>query len=919
MTDSAEPAAPGAPSFRRSAAECLFGRSAAIRIGRRRASEEGIPTPSVGTRKSPLFFALIALASALVAADVPPPAKVLGFRPGADFHLAAWPKVVDYFKQVDATSDRVVVRELGRTTEDRPYIVAIVSSPDTIARLDHYRDLQHRVADPRLAGPDPVAESKPVVLITCSIHSTETASTLMATELLHELATRDDPGTREVLDNTILLLVPSANPDGVDMVAQWYEQTEGKAWEGEGMPRLYHKYAGHDTNRDWFMLNLVETRILTKLLYHEWFPTITYDVHQMGPKGARLFVPPFFDPVNPNLDPRISQGIFLIGSHMAADLAAAGKKGVLTNAMYDNWWNGGNRTSPQRHNMVGVLTEAASVRMASPIFLDASELGGVTRGFATHRPAVNFVDPWPGGWWRLRDIVDYELIAARSVLTLASRYRRQFQSNYHAMAHDAIERGKAEPPFAWVVPSDQRDPARAAKMVGILRATAIEVKRAKSPFTAAGATYPAGSWILPASQPYRAHLKDMIERQVYPPRFAADGSAEPPYDVAGWTLPLQMGVRAVAVDGAFACEAEDVDRVEAPRGSIVGDRGAVGYILDASSDDIFRVLNELFREGIGPAPDGPSFDADWIRLLRVAPNVGREGAELEGRIATGLSPRGRVVFDRALTRANVRAVGRTAPLPQGVELGAFLVPRRLGLYQPWTPSMDEGWTRLVLEEFGFPYTTIHNAEIRPGRLRERFDVILIPSISENVLRDGFAKDSTAPAYVGGLGPEGAAALREFVNEGGTIVGLEDSCNYLIQELSLPVKNVLAGLKSSEFYGPGSIVGAEIVGPPPAPHSVAVRNSDPILWGVPDRLSVYFDRSLAFDAAIAGAMTPLLRYAPDHTLESGWLHGAGKIQGKTALARVRVGKGGVILFGFPPQHRGQTRGTFRLLFNAILRG
>ncbi len=529
------------------------------------------------------------------AAEIPSPKSVLGFRPGDDFRLAAWPQVVEYFKKVDAASDRVVVRELGRTTEDRPYLVAIVSSPDTIARLDHYRDLQHRVADPRIPGPDPVDESKPVVLITCSIHSSETASTLMATELLHDLAARDDPATREVLDNAILLLVPSANPDGVDKVAEWYEQSKGHAWEGEGMPRLYHKYAGHDTNRDWFMLNLVETRLLTKLLYREWFPTITYDVHQMGPKGARLFVPPFHDPVNPNLDPRVSQGIFLIGAHMAADLAAAGKTGVLTNAMYDNWWNGGNRTTPQRHNMVGVLTEAASARLASPIFVGHDDLAGATRGFPNHRQAVNFVDPWPGGWWRHRDIIDYELIAARSVLTLAAQYRRQFQSNYRAMARDAIERGKAEPPFAWVVPSDQRDPARASKMVGILRETGVEVRRARAPFQAGGVTYPAGSWIFPASQPYRPHLKDMMERQHYPARFTADGKAEPPYDVAGWTLPLQMGIRAVALDAAFSADAEAVDRVEPPRGSIAGPERPDRFLIEATSDEVFVVVGDLLR------------------------------------------------------------------------------------------------------------------------------------------------------------------------------------------------------------------------------------------------------------------------------------------------------------------------------------
>ncbi len=839
------------------------------------------------------------------AADVPSPKSVLGFRPGDDFRLASWPQVVDYFHKVDAASDRVVVHELGRTTEDRPYLVAIVSSPDTIARLNRFRQLQARVADPRIPGPDPLPESKAVVLITCSIHSTETASTLMATELLHDLASSDDPATKEILDNTILLLVPSANPDGVDKVAAWYEQSKGHAWEGEGMPWLYHKYAGHDTNRDWFMLNLAETRLLTKLLYREWFPTITYDVHQMGPKGARLFVPPFFDPINPNLDPRVSQGIALIGSHMAADLAAAGKKGVLTHAMYDNWWNGGNRTTPQRHNMVGVLTEAASVRMASPIFLDPSDLAAPTRGFANHSPAVNFVDPWPGGWWRLRDIIDYELVAARSVLTLAARYRNQFQTNYRAMARDAIERGKTEPPFAWVVPADQRDPSRAAKMVGILRESGVEVNRAKSPFTAAGATYPAGSWILPASQPYRAHLKDMMERQVYPPRFAADGTAEPPYDVAGWTLPLQMGVRAVAVDGEFAAEAGPVDRIEPPHGSIEGPEKPAEYLIEATSDDVFLVVNDLLREGLKPR----LLSSGELAVLGpegyAKPPPGPRVLEVEGRFAVAGSPKARAVLEKSLTRAAVRVVADKKPLPPGVHQRA-VGPLRIGVYQPWSPSMDEGWTRYVLEQSGFPYTTLHNADIRAGRLAERFGVILIPSILENVLRNGFAKDATAPPYVGGLGVEGARALAEFLDDNGTLIGLEDSCNYLIHELDLPVKNVLSGLKTSEFYGPGSILRAEVL------------PDTEITQGVPRSLPVYFDRSLAFGPSGDNHLTALVTYANDHTLESGWLHGAERIRGKAAVVMVPVGhQGRVFLFGFPPQHRAQTHGTFRLLFNILL--
>ena len=852
----------------------------------------------------------IASASGLRAAEIPGTTSHFGFRPGDDFRLATWPSVVDYFKKVDAASDRVVVRELGKTTEGRPYLVAIVSNEATIKDLDRYQELQKAVAQPRDLtdeGSKVVVESKPVVLITCSIHSTETASTMMALELLHDLAANDDPATREILDNAILLLVPSANPDGVDKVAAWYERTKGHPWEGDGMVELYHKYAGHDTNRDWFMLNLQETRLLTRFLYREFPPTLAYDVHQMGSKGARLFVPPFFDPINPNLDAKLNQGIFLIGAHMAADLATAGKKGVLSNAMYDNWWNGGMRTTPQRHNVVAVLTEAASVKMASPIFLDRAQLAGQTRGFNNHDPAVNFVEPWPGGWWKLRDIIDYELIAARSLLTLAARYRGQFQSNYHRLGLEAIRKGRTEPPYGWVVPIDQRDPSTAAKMVGILHDSGLRVMKAKSPFAADGVTYAAGSWILPADQPYRAHLKDMMERQRYPDRFGPGGAAEPPYDVAGWTLPLQMGVKAVALGNAYSGEFEEVDRVEPPKGNVKnGDESPEYYAISNQTNDCFVAVNILLKAGIDvkelTVPAGEFEGRDFVRELPI------------GTLMIEATPKTRDQLGRLLKSSPLNAEGR-AGLRTNPNFVAFnegnpgiktvlLTRPKLALYQPWVPSMDEGWTRFVLEQFDFPYTTVHDSDIRAGNLLDRFGVILLPSISARTIREGYRPDETEPAYVGGLGPEGVAALRTFVEKGGRLVCLEESCHFAIDALGLPVKEILKDQKTSDFYAPGSILRCKLT-------------PGWLVSGMSDEVSVYFDRSLAFEPTGPKEETYVAAtYAGGNPLESGWLLGPEKVQGKAALLHVRVGKGLVVLFGFPPQHRGQTHGTFRLLFNAL---
>ena len=840
------------------------------------------------------------------------PEAKLGYRPGADGKLVEWSTVAEYVREVGERSRRVEVVELGRTTEDRPYLVAIVSNEATIANLDRAKEHQAKLHDPRkLADQDEavriVKESKPVVLITCTIHSSETASTFTAMELLHELATGDDPATREILDNTILLLVPSANPDGVDITARWYEKTKGKPWEGDGMPVLYHKYAGHDTNRDWFMLNLQETRLLTRMLYFEWLPTITYDIHQMGSTGARIFVPPFYEPQNPNIHPRVTQGIFLIGAHMAWSLASERKQGVLTNAMYDNWWNGGCRTVPQRHNMVGILTESASVKLATPIFLEKSQLKGATRGFPNHDLAVNFADPWPGGWWRLRDIVDYQLICARATLSLAARYRECFQGNLLEMSRDAIATGENEPPYGWVVTPDPADPARAARMVRILHDTGIDVLQAEDEFTLGGQTYSKGTYVLPASQPFRPHLKDMMERQVYPNRLRSDGTAEPPYDVAGWTLPLLMGVASAPLSEPLdpSWPLTKLTKFEAPQGRVEGLETAKVVLIPAREVEAVAALAALNQAGVE------------VRR-RVVASADRPEASVGSWVVRAVSS-AREVLEPLARERGLRVVGVAGDQAdslferdtQPLRLG------RIGLYKPWKPSMDEGWTRLVLETHGVSYTTLHDADIKGGNLNERFDVIVLPSVSAATIRDGWGLNETDPAYVGGLGREGQTHLRRFVNEGGRLVCLENSCEFAIAAFKPPIVEVLRSLKSSEFYGPGSIFRAQV--PAKARESPFAF----LLDAMPDDPTVYFSRSLAFALRPEGgdlrgnAAESLLDYASRDVLESGWLLGEEKIAGRSALMALRHGKGEVILFGFPPQFRGQTVGTFRLFFNALM--
>jgi hypothetical protein len=853
----------------------------------------------------------IGLAALAQPTAIPTPESVIGHPVGADYKLAKWDTVVEYYEQLGAASDRVNVRVLDeKTTEGNDYLVVEIGSADTLRQIDKYKAYQARLSDPRLLGSkqeigETLANAKTTILVSCGLHSSEVAATQMSMELAYELASRDDDEVREILDNCLVVLIPSANPDGLDKIVDWYERNVGTPFEGAPMPWLYQKYAGHDNNRDWFMLNLVETRILTNLLYFEYHPTILHDVHQMGNRGARFFVPPFFDPVNPNVDPLIHQSLLLIGGHMATRLQEEGKTGVVFKAIFDNWWQGGNRTTPYRHNITGILTECASAKYASPIFQEYGDLSGGGRGFPEYAPAVNFPEPWAGGWWRLRDAVEYQKSANFALFQLAARYRDRFVANHHALSLKAVSRGalpadtehanaaarragtearrhegdhgpptraitrEPEPPYAWLVPPDQRDPGAATHMLEILRLSGIEIHKAKAAFAADGVDYPAGTYVLLAAQPFRPHLKDMMERQEYPQRRVYPGGpAESPYDVAGWTLPLQMGVKSVEVVGGFEADLETLSAIPA------------------------------------------------------APRQGRN---------------------------HVRAVFKS-------KLPGKVGEPRTALYQPWTSSMDEGWTRLVLEEFDFPYTTVHNAEIRAGDLNARFDCIIIADISARSLIDG-RKDTEVPApYAGGIGDDGAMQLERFVRAGGTLVLMDSATELATDVYRLPVRNVLKDVPRDKFFCPGSLL------------RIRVDHTQPLGYGFDDEAAAYFAGSQAFvvgEAALrhegaearrhegegaraqgAGRgeargsedpsdlrelskgeiekrvaeypVTTIARYSDNIVLLSGYLLGEEYLRDEAAVCEVKMGAGQVVLFGFRVQHRGQPWGTFKFLFNAIYR-
>lgn len=786
---------------------------------------------------------LLSFLSAAVAA-VPTPESQFGHKIGVDYELLDWDKVVTYFQALDKSSDRIKFIDLGRTVEGRPQIAAVISSPANIKNLEHYRDIQLRLADPRRTPPDEAThlfeQGKAVVMITCSIHATEVASTHTAVEFAYRLLTEDsNPKFKTILDNVIILLEPSQDPDGVDIVTRWYRKTRGTPWEGTSPPELYHHYVGHDDNRDWYIFTQPETRN-TAALENKWHPQIVYDVHQMGENQARLFVPPWMDPVDPNIDPILASICNMIGTGIATDLYAAGKTGIALNGVYDFW-------SPARqyqayHGGARILTESASAKLATPVTLSADQITSNALGYNPRERSWNYLVPWMGGTWHLRDIIDYQSIAWESLLYQTAVKRSEMLRYFYEINRDNVER---KTPFAFVVPARQRDPGAAKKMLDTLAMGEVEIARAADGFTADGKDYAPGSYVVSMHQPYSGYAKTLLERQDYPDlRIYPGGPPKRPYDVTAQTLPMLMGVDTVEVKDSFQAT------------------------LNPATEFTFELDHAK-----PPEAWAASDVSSWKEVTR----VWKSGKPIYRDTGTG---------DFHVTPASGR---KAIPAP------------RIGLYQAYVPSMDEGWTRWLFDDFGFAHTRLQNPDMVAGNLRAKFDTIIIPDQSRQTIAAGYRENQMPLEFTGGLGDKGAAALKEFVEQGGTLILLNHASDYA-RDLGLRPQNVLEGVASKDFYSPGSLL------------NVALDTRNPLAYGMPAAVTIWSEGSPAWDAPEAEVIA---RYPSKDVLASGWLLGEKYLAGKAALLDVPLGRGHVILFGMRPQYRGQSYLDFKLFFNALV--
>jgi hypothetical protein len=825
---------------------------------------------------------------------VPAPADVIGFDPGEDYLLADYGQLLAYYQRLAEASDRVDLVEIGRSTRGLPMVLLVISAPENLARLERWRSISQRLgrAD-GLSAEDARAlarEGRVVVWIDAGLHSTEVAHSQHAPHLAYHLATDESEETRGIRDDVVLLLMPMMNPDGHEIVVDWYRRNLGTPYETTLPPEVSHEYIGHDINRDWYMFRQAETRVVGRVLYEDWLPQIVFNHHQTAPFPARIFIPPFADPVNPHIDPRVVRGVNLVGEHMAHRFDRERMPGVVSGIVFTMWWNGGMRTAPYFHNQIGILSEVAHAS-PTPRHHDPADFPATFgRGLPTLEPTIRYPNPWRGGRATLGEAVRYHLVASLGALDAARKNREDFLYTFYQMGRDAIDAGRAGDPYAYVVSlEDQHDPGEAVELLNTLGRGGIELERATASFEAGGRTYPAGSYILRAGQAFRAHLLDLLEPQRHPHReLYPGGPPEPPYGgLAGYTLSIQMGVEATRVDRPFQVESERVRRVPALPARLTG------------SGDVFLVSPMENRSVTALA----ALLAAGARVRRAMAPFATHGVEhpagtlvVEPAGVAGVS-----AVVAALEQAGVRA-HRTATVPAASLRPVG--PPRIGIYRPWTANIDAGWTRWLFDHYGVPYRTLTGEAIRSGGLAD-VDVLVLASQSLRGLMRGHPERRLPAPYAGGIEEEGVAALRAWVEAGGRVVALDQANDFLLYHFDIPVGNALAGLGRSEFYIPGSLVRIE------------VDTDHPVGFGMQRETGAFFEDSRAFEVSLPGPEV-VARYGRADILLSGWEVGGDEhLAGRPAVVRAPYGAGDLVLIGFRAQFRGQPAATFKLLFNALV--
>ena len=856
-------------------------------------------------------------------AEIISPEKHFGFRPGADGSLIDYTQLIEYLQKLDEASPRLLVKEAGETPLGRKMYLLFISSEENIAGLEDLRNINERLAlDPGIPENEREAileKGRVFFLATLSMHSGEVGPSQALPIIAHDLITSVDPEVLQWMDDVVYMAIPCHNPDGMDMVVDHYRKYHGTKYDGASMPGLYHKYVGHDNNRDFVILSQSDTKVVAAIYSTIWYPQVMVEKHQMGSTGVRYFVPPNHDPIAENIDAGIWNWMGLFGMNMIKDMTKAGQAGIAQHYLFDEYWPGSTGTCNWK-NVISFLTEAASVKYATPIYIEPNELGVYGKGLAEYKKSINMPLPWPGGWWRLSDIVDYEISSTKSIIKTSSMHRKDILRFRNDLCRREIERGRSEPPYYYVMPLDQNDRSEMAGIVDLLLEHGVQVSKLTTGVEACGKMFAEGDIVVSMSQPYRAFAKEVMERQIFPLRhYTPNGEAIKPYDITSWSLPLHRGVDSHEI----ITRSKDLEAALAP---VSGGN----FYMDALPGDCGGAV---FAAG-----DNESFKAAFTALenklkvyrLTAPAKIGGRSFAAGAFIIPGSVKRNKALAGLVSSLAVTPFFTNEDPLKGIPEDDLIKVETpKIALVETWFHDMDAGWTRFIFDSYHIPFEVLRPGDFEKIDLAKKYNVILFPNNDKELLMSGkwkrrgeYYSSSYPPEYVKGIGKKGMEKLMDYLDKGGLIVAWGRSTQLFSGTLAInggkdekedfnrPFVNLSEKLQKDGFYCPGAMLRIKLV------------KDHPLTWGMPEETGAMFRRGTAFRTSVPRFdmdRRVIAKFPEKDLLLSGYLEKEKAVSNRNAMIWMRKGDGQLVLFGFNPQFRAGTAGTYKLLFNTLLLG
>ncbi|MDI3527561.1 MAG: hypothetical protein PWR03_1744 [Tenuifilum sp.] len=843
------------------------------------------------------------------AQEITPPDQHFGFKPGDDKMLFKYEQLIDYLKKVEAQSNMVMVIPIGQSAMGKALYVVFVSDSQNIARLEELKEINKQLAiNPNLTTNEVnelASKGKAFVLATLSMHATEVGPSQALPTIIYQLITKET--LKSTLHNVVYMAVPSHNPDGMDMVVDYYNKYKGTKYEGSSLPFLYHKYVGHDNNRDFITLTQPETKAISSLTSQEWFPQVMVEKHQMGLTGPRFFVPPYHDPIAQNVDAELYAWVNLFGQNMVNDLTSKGLQGVSQQNLFDNYWPGSTETCLWK-NVISMLTEAASVKIATPVYIEPTELKGTSKGLAEYKKGTNMLLPWQGGWWKLSDIIELEIESTISMLQTASKYKERILRFRNNICKKQVLLGQTKPPFSYILPAKQKEPSELVALINLLKEHGVQVYQLKQDIEIQDRLFHSGDIVVPLAQPFRMFIKEVMEVQTFPERrLEKNGDIIKPYDITSWSLPLHKGLTCITL------QTKSIDK----------------EMLNPIPSNFSFNRKTLPENGVAVLPS--TINQSYHLVFQCL----KQGLQVDRINESALVNNQEIPAGSFLVKVNnkTRSILKQATFDVMVIQGKPSIKNitidklpRIALLESQVQSMDAGWTKYILDSYGVPFTTLSPAQIVKSDLTSKFDIIVIPNSNAGLLKDGKYKWDGEyfplyypPEYTKGMGQKGVEKLIKFIQNGGTVIAWEQATelfegNITInngdskEEFKFPFNNIAKKLKKSGFECTGSLV------------KLKLNPIAPFTFGLEDEVGIFMRDKYIFETSV-----PTLDmdrriigyFSGKPKLLSGYLKGEELIERKTAAIWLKKGNGQIILLGFSPIFRASVPSNYKILFNTIL--